>query len=155
MISVCPEQISVSFKAPTCVKGALQEQNLGNHMHVVCVQPGGGELLACPRWQWHQHSLKMITGHHTSPSVAKEVSIWSFILIVRFKGREMRVDRSCHGCVSGPENICLEASNSQRFDLDLWPGRYLDLFLLRQDVFIATFDIVVSHHTFVLAVCGC
>lgn len=115
---------------------------LVNHMHVACARPGSGEPLTCSRWQRQQHSPKMITGHHlrqhTSPSVAEEVSIWSFILVVRFKGREMRVDRSCHGCVSGPENICLEASNSQRFDSDLWPGRYLDLFLLRQHVFIVS-----------------
>lgn len=39
----------------------------------------------------------------------------------------MQVDRSCHGSVSGPENICLEASNSQRLDSDLWLGRSLDL----------------------------
>lgn len=53
----------------------------------------------------------------------------------------MRVDRRCHGCVNGPENVCLEASNSQRFDSDLWPGRYLDIFfcfLLRQHVFIVS-----------------
>lgn len=69
----------------------------------------------------------------------------------------MRVDRSCHGCGSGPENICLEASNSQRFDSDLWPGGYLDLFLLAACVYsqFATFDIVVFNDLLLLTVCGC
>lgn len=39
-------------------------------------------------------------------------------MVVRFKGPEVQVDRSCHGCLSGcvsePENICLEASNTER-----------------------------------------
>lgn len=91
--------------------------------------PRGGSPLTCPR---QQHSPKMITGQHprqrASPSVAEKVSIWSFVLVVRVKGREMRVDRSCHGRGAEPENICLDASNSRWFDSDLWPERYLAVF---------------------------
>lgn len=72
------------------------------------------------------HTLRQQTTFSTKPKITSSARIpvggktgdrlkleRSFILVVRFKGPEMKVDRSCHvrphDCISEPETICLEA----------------------------------------------